>query len=61
MPANTTSLWPDDFGTIAVPSPVAILRQQAVALGAKTGNIVVGRVYTQGGEIVPGDSDRSFP
>ncbi len=47
------NLWPDDFGTIAVLSPIAILRQQAAALGARTANIVVGRVYTQSGEIAP--------
>ena len=42
------SLWPTDFGEVAVLTPVAILRQQGAALGQQTQNIVVGRVNTAG-------------
>jgi hypothetical protein len=42
------SLWPTDFGEVAVLTPVAILRQQGAALGQQTQNIVVGRVSTAG-------------
>jgi hypothetical protein len=42
------SLWPTDFGEVAVLTPVAILRQQGEALGQQTQNIVVGRVETTG-------------
>ncbi len=46
MPETVTSLWPADFGEIPVQTPVAILRQQGLALGQQTQNIVVGRVNT---------------
>ncbi len=42
------NLWPTDFGVIAERTPVAILREQAQALGERTSNIVVGRVQTTG-------------
>src|SRR5262245_6469736 len=38
------NLWPDDFGEIPLRTPVSILREQALALGQRTANIVVGRV-----------------
>lgn len=38
------NLWPTDFGELAERTPVAILREQAQALGQRTANIVVGRV-----------------
>lgn len=41
MPEN---LWPTDFGEVAQKTPVAILREQANALGDRTANIVVGKV-----------------
>jgi hypothetical protein len=46
MPETVPSLWPPEFDEIPVQTPVAILRQQASALGQKTQNIVVGRVST---------------
>jgi hypothetical protein len=42
------NLWPDDFGQMSIRTPVSILREQAQALGSKTGNVVVGRVRTVG-------------
>jgi hypothetical protein len=42
------SLWPTDFGEVAVLTPVAVLRQQGAALGQQTQNIVYGRVQTVG-------------
>jgi hypothetical protein len=47
MPDTVPSLWPSEFGDIAVLTPVAILRQQGTALGQQTQNIVVGRVNTR--------------
>lgn len=47
MPETVPSLWPTDFGEIKVLTPVTILRQQGMALGQQTQNIVVGRVSTQ--------------
>jgi hypothetical protein len=44
----TENLWPTDFGTIPQKTPVAILREQAQALGERTGNLVVGRVESEG-------------
>lgn len=38
------NLWPAAFGEVAQKPPVAILREQAQALGERTANIVVGRV-----------------
>jgi hypothetical protein len=40
------NLWPEDFGTIDFVPPVAILREQATALGARTKNIVEAEVET---------------
>jgi hypothetical protein len=45
------NLWPMDFGELPPNTPVAILREQARGLGARTGNIVVGRVQTVGGGV----------
>jgi hypothetical protein len=50
MPATKNSLWPESFGEVALLTPVAILREQGVALGEQTKNIVVGRVHTAGEE-----------
>lgn len=47
MTVETANLWPVDFGEPALLTPLAILRQQATALGAVTNNIVVGRVATR--------------
>jgi hypothetical protein len=47
MPKTVPSLWPPDFGEITVLTPVAILRQQGMALGQQTQNIVLGRVTTR--------------
>jgi hypothetical protein len=46
MAETIPSLWPTDFGEPPVLTPVAILRQQGIALGQQTQNIVVGRVST---------------
>jgi len=45
MPEN---LWPTEFGEIGLRTPVSILREQALALGERTANIVVGRVSPAG-------------
>ncbi len=42
------NLWPADFGEIVLRTPVSILREQALALGQRTSNIVVGRVFPAG-------------
>jgi hypothetical protein len=47
MANNVPSLWPDDFGEETTLTPVAILREQGMALGERTQNIVLGRVLTQ--------------
>jgi hypothetical protein len=40
-------LWPTSFGDAGPPTPVAILRQQGVLLGQKTGNLVYGEVHSR--------------
>ncbi len=47
MPQTIPDLWPAEFGEMAILMPVAILRQQAAALGHKTQHIVRGVVQTQ--------------
>jgi len=42
------NLWPTGFGEIALRTPPPILREQAVALGQRTANIVVGRAVALG-------------
>lgn len=45
--ASTLDLWPDDiFGAPAASTPIAVLRQQGEALGARTHNFVHGEVQT---------------
>jgi hypothetical protein len=39
-----TDLWPDDIGQSDLVTPVSILREQAAALGPKTGNLVTAEV-----------------
>jgi hypothetical protein len=46
MSVIARNLWPTDFGQEQQLAPVAILREQATALGERTQNIVVGRVNT---------------
>lgn len=41
-----SDLWPEDFGVPDFVPPIAILREQAAALGAKTKNIVEAEVDT---------------
>jgi hypothetical protein len=48
MPATVANLWPPDFGQEEKLAPVAVLRQQGTALGERTQNIIVGRVFTTG-------------
>jgi hypothetical protein len=38
------NLWPTDFGEVAVMTPVSMLREQALALGQRTANLVIGHV-----------------
>ena len=52
------NLWPTDFGTIGEKTPVSILREQGGALGARTGNTVLGRVVTGGA--TPGKFQQVF-
>jgi hypothetical protein len=47
MSTPIPDLWPADFGDAGAPSPADVLRQQATLLGQKTGNTVLGRVYTR--------------
>lgn len=49
MPTTlVTDLWPTDlFGAPSTPTPVAVLRQQGEALGARTHNFVLGEVDTE--------------
>lgn len=42
-----TDLWPEDIGVTDVKAPVAILKEQAAALGRRTKNVVVGIVVTE--------------
>jgi hypothetical protein len=49
MPGTSENLWPTQFVEVAVPTPIAILRQQGTALGEMTKNIVLGRAHTEGG------------
>jgi hypothetical protein len=48
------SLWPDDIGETNLVTPVSIMREQAAALGPRTGNLVTADVRTrsQGAVIV---------
>ena len=38
------NLWPADFDVVLDKTPISILREQALALGARTANVVVGKV-----------------
>ncbi len=40
-------LWPKGLGESAITPPIAILRQQGIALGQRTANLVYGEVKTQ--------------
>ena len=42
--SQVQNLWPTDFGEVTQKTPVSILREQGMALGERTANIVVGRV-----------------
>jgi hypothetical protein len=54
MATHTTDFWPDDIGESEMRTPVALLREQAVALGEKTKNVVTAEVEssTDGGMFV---------
>jgi hypothetical protein len=41
---ENNDLWPDDLQSLKAIAPVAILREQAAALGAKTKNVAKGKV-----------------
>lgn len=47
MPTMTENLWPTDFGKVVERTPVSILREQALGLGERTSNIVIGRVTSR--------------
>jgi hypothetical protein len=44
MATHTTDFWPDDIGQSDLKTPVALLREQATALGEKTRNVVTAEV-----------------
>lgn len=44
MATHTTDFWPDDIGQPDLRTPVALLREQATALGEKTRNVVTAEV-----------------
>lgn len=44
MATHTTDFWPDDIGQAELRTPVALLREQAAALGEKTKNVVTAEV-----------------
>lgn len=46
MSTTTQDLWPEDIFTTPSATPIAILRQQGEALGARTHNFVHGEVET---------------
>jgi len=48
MPKPNDDLWPSDLGNTDMVAPVAILREQASALGRKTNYILSGQVETHG-------------
>jgi hypothetical protein len=50
-------LWPDDIATAKMPVPLAILKEQATALGQKTHNVVEGEVRSVQDESRPGQSN----
>ena|ERR1019366_1094536 len=54
MATHTTDFWPDDIGQSDLKTPVALLREQATALGEKTKNVVTAEVASSsdGGWIV---------
>jgi hypothetical protein len=56
MATHTTDFWPDDIGETGeeIKTPVALLREQAIALGEKTKNVVTAEVEsgTDGGMFV---------
>ena len=43
---NSTDLWPADFAILSDKPPIAILREQAAALGRRTQNVLEGEVRT---------------
>jgi len=47
MTATIPNLWPDTFGEPPQWTPVAILKQQGILLGQKTGNMVYGEVQSR--------------
>jgi hypothetical protein len=44
MATHTADFWPDDIGQSDLRTPVSLLREQAVALGEKTKNVVTAEV-----------------
>jgi hypothetical protein len=44
MVIDKEDLWPDNFGSLDVETPLQILRKQASFVGTKTGNILEGSV-----------------
>ena len=58
MTTGTDDLWPEDFGSIKIDSPVSVIRKQAALLGNKTSGLVEGNVSTEVDE--EGDNNRRY-
>jgi hypothetical protein len=50
MPDTKKDFWPPDIFADDVRTPSAILREQALLLGSKTRNLIMGEVQTEGGD-----------
>jgi hypothetical protein len=57
MSTHTADFWPDDIGQTDLRTPVALLREQAAALGEKTRNVVTAEVES---ESVPPSDEKLF-
>jgi len=47
MASTTSDLWPGDIGESELRTPLAILKEQATLLGAKTGQLVTAEVESR--------------
>lgn len=47
-PTEPPDLWPDEISTGQIKAPIAVLREQATALGRKTQNVVVAEIEQSG-------------
>src|SRR6266566_6564162 len=46
MPDKIPDLWPADFGSVVIATPLLILKRQATALAEKTKGVVEGTVHS---------------